>query len=286
VQEEQETNQLLGVSSWLASGLQLEETQSVNYTGPLHVSLKSNYRIKLREFVRRLGGMWSPANRLEVAKRRERLRARIDTFNRTGLMHLRHAEDIEEIPDNIKVLDDEASDDEEDPFLPSAEDLFTGEPELRPLFMPSTLGYEKCAQLKLQRVADKEIALREGQANDALDGLRSGIGEKSFRYRQQLRHAKGKIQSTRARSAIYTVGRELNHYRRVYGFARRALIALGAESAENSERYKPVLLRDLQTSTIIFDLNAPGQRNRRLAWFWSTPGLGEEAENNLLTECE
>jgi len=157
--------------------------------------------------------MWSSANKLEVAKRRERLRARIDTFNRTGLMHLRHAEDIEDIPDNIEVLDDEASDDEDDPFLPSAKELFTGEPELRPLFMPSTLGYERCARLKLQKVADKEIALRKGQANDALDGLRSGIGEKSFRYRQQLRHAKGKIQSTRARSAIHTVGRELNHHR-------------------------------------------------------------------------
>lgn len=230
--------------------------------------------------------MWSQANRLEVAKRRERLQARIETFNRTGLTHLRHAEDIEEIPDNIAVLDDEASDDEEDPFLPSATELFTGEPELRPLFMPSTLGYENCTRLNLQKVADKEIALRKGQANDALDGLRSGIGEKSFRYRQQLRHAKGKIQSTRARSAIHTVGRELNYHRRVYGFARRALIALGAESEEDSEQYKPVLLRDLQTSTIIFNLNAPGQRNNRLAWFWSALVLGEEAEEDLLTECK
>jgi len=201
-------------------------------------------------------------------------------------MHLHHAEDIEDIPDNIEVLDDEASDDEDDPFLPSTKELFTGEPELHLLFMPSTLGYEQCAQLKLQKVANKEIALWKGQANDALDGLRSGIGEKSFRYRQQLRHAKGKIQSTRARSAIHTVGRELNHHRRVYGFARRALIALGAESEENSEHYKPILLRDLQTSTIIFNLNAPGQRNQRLAWFWSTPVLGEEADDDLLTECE
>ena len=201
-------------------------------------------------------------------------------------MHLHHAEDIEDIPDNIEVLDDEASDDEDDPFLPSTKELFTGEPELHLLFMPSTLGYERCARLKLQKVADKEIALWKGQANDALDGLRSGIGEKSFRYQQQLRHAKGKIQSTRARSAIHTVGRELNHHRRVYGFARRALIALGAESEENSEHYKPILLRDLQTSTIIFNLNAPGQRNQRLAWFWSTPVLGEEADDDLLTECE
>jgi hypothetical protein len=32
-------------------------------------------------------------------------------------MHLCHAEDIEDIPDNIEVLDDEAFNDEEDPFL-------------------------------------------------------------------------------------------------------------------------------------------------------------------------
>ena len=230
--------------------------------------------------------MWSPANKLDIAKRRERLQARIDTFNHAGLMHLHHVEDIEDIPENIEVLDDEASDDEDDPFLPSAKELFTGEPELRPLFMPSTLGYKRCARLKLQKVADKEIALRKGQANDALDGLHSGIGEKSFRYWQQLHHAKGNIQSTRAHSTIHTVGRELNHHCWVYGFACQALITLGAESAENSEHYKPVLLRDLQTSNIIFNPNAPGQRNQRLAWFWSTPLLEEEADNNILMECK
>jgi hypothetical protein len=201
-------------------------------------------------------------------------------------MHLHHAEDIEDIPDNIEVLDDKASDDEEDPFLPSTKELFTGEPELCLLFMPSTLGYKQCARLKLQKVANKEIALRKGQANNALDGLCSGIGEKSFRYWQQLRHAKGKIQNTCARSEIHMVGWELNHYCQVYGFACQALIALGAESAENSEHYKPVLLRDLQTSTIIFNLNAPGRGNQWLAWFWSIPALGEEANVDLLTECE
>jgi hypothetical protein len=57
-------------------------------------------------------------------------------------MHLCHAEDTEDIPDNIEVLDDEAPDNEEDPFLPSAKELFTGKPELHLLFMPSTLEYE------------------------------------------------------------------------------------------------------------------------------------------------
>jgi hypothetical protein len=94
----------------------------------------------------------------------------------------------------------------------------------------------------------------------------------------------------RARSRVHVhvqeYMRELNHHRQVYGFAHRILITLWAESAENSEHYKPVLLRDLQTSTIIFNLSALGQRNQWLAWFWSTPALGEKANDDLLTECE
>jgi hypothetical protein len=241
-------------------------------------------RISLRAYVRRQGGTWSRAQKLEVAQRRERLRSRIDSFNRAALSHLRGVDDGTQNADDISPLSDEDSEDEVDPFAPS-EELFTGEPEARALLLPSTVGYVQCHRLRLHKLIDKEIALREGQANDALEGLRSGIGEKSFRYRQHLRHAKGNIESTRARSGIQTVGRALNHHRRVYGFARRALIALAAETEDESTRYKPVTLADLQVSTVIYNTKAPGQRNKRLAWFWSSHVIGETEDTNAMTEC-
>ena len=201
-------------------------------------------------------------------------------------MHLQGIEQLQEIADDITPLTDEDSDNEDDSFRPTYEQLFIGEPESWVLLLPSTLGYEECVRLKLHRVVKKEIALREGQANDALHGLRQGIGEKSFRFREHLRHAKGNIQSTRARSGIQSVGRVVNHHRRVYGFARRALISLAAESEENSTTYKEVSLVDLKASSVIYNIKAPGQRNKNLAWFWSSHVLGEHTDDDVMTECE
>ena len=230
--------------------------------------------------------MWSNAELLEVAQRRERLRKRVDVFNRSAVKYLQGIGQLQNIPGDIAPLNDEHSDEEEDPFRPSYKELFMGEPESRVLHLPSMLGEEECIRLKLGSIMRKEVALREGQANDALQGLRRGIGEKSFRFRGHLRFAKGNIEKTRARSGIKSVSRALNHQRRVYSFARRALISLGAESEEASETYKEVSLADLKASTVIYDINAPGKRNKNLAWFWSTHVMGNHTEDGVMTECK
>jgi hypothetical protein len=193
---------------------------------------------------------------------------------------------LQNTPEDIAPLNDEGSDEEEYPFRPSYEELFIGEPESRVLHLPSILSQEECIQLKLQSIMGKEIALREGQANDALEGLRHGIGEKSFRFRGHLCYAKGNIESTQARSGIKSVSQALNHQRQVYSFERRALISLGAESEEESETYKEVLLADLKASMVICDIKAPGQRNKNLAWFWSTHVMGDHTEDSVMTECK
>jgi hypothetical protein len=72
----------------------------------------------------------------------------------------------------------------------------------------------------------------------------------------------------------------------MYSFVRRALISLGAKSKEDSERYKEVLLADLKASTVIYDIKAPGPRNRNLAWFWSTHIVGEHTEDSVMTKCK
>ena len=236
--------------------------------------------------MRRLGTVWSKAELLEVTQRRERLHKRIDSFNRNAVKYLQGIGQLHNIPEDIVPLNDEDSEEDEDPFRPSYEELFIGEPESRVLFLPSALGHEECLRLKLKRVMKKEIALRIGQANDALDGLHRGIGEKSFRFRGHLHYAKGNIESTRARSGIKLVGRRLNHHRRGYNFARRALIQLGAETEEDSTTYKEVSLVDLKASTVIYDITVPGQRNKNLAWFWSTHVVGDSMEDGIMTECK
>ena len=52
--------------------------------------------------------------------------------------------------------------------------------EKKPVFLPFTIGYERCVKLGLNALVTKEIALREGQANDSLQAIRLAIKEKFF----------------------------------------------------------------------------------------------------------
>jgi hypothetical protein len=241
----------------------------------------------LRAYIRRLHGLWSKADKLEIAKRRARLRSRIDAFNDMAQMFLRGIHRLDDLKDDMITLDDEATDDDDDPFAPPDVDSCVGEAELVALRLPSTLGRETCVKLKLKDIIDKEFSLRKGQANDALGGLRQSIGEKSFMYREHLRHAKGIKQTTRARTRITAVDRTLTMHRCVYALARRALLKLAADSAAVSAEYQPVTRADLKASSIIYNINEPGSRHGKLAWFWSTNKVNSEtAEGELLTECK
>jgi hypothetical protein len=241
----------------------------------------------LRAYIRRLHGLWSKADKLEIAKRRARLRGRIDAFNDVAPMFLRGTHRLEDLKDDMIALDDEATDDEDDPFAPPDLESYVGEAELIALRLPSTMGRDICLKLKLNDIIDTEFSLRKGQANDALGGLRQSIGEKSFMYRENLRPAKGIKQTTRARSRITAVDRTLTMHRCVYALARRALLRLAADSATISAEYQPVTRADLKASSIIYNISEPGSRHSKLAWFWSTNEVNSEAaEGELLTECE
>jgi hypothetical protein len=54
--------------------------------------------------------------------------------------------------------------------------------ENKKLALPANLGLEVCQDGGLHGLVDKEFKLREGQANDALQGLRSALREKSFLF--------------------------------------------------------------------------------------------------------
>ena len=60
--------------------------------------------------------MWSKTELLEVAQRQERLRKRVDVFNRSAVKYLQGIGQLQNIPEDITPLNDEDSDEEEDPF--------------------------------------------------------------------------------------------------------------------------------------------------------------------------
>lgn len=158
--------------------------------------------------------------------------------------------------------------------------------EKKPVFLPSTIGYERCVKLGLQALVTKEIALREGQANDSLQAIRLAIGEKSFRFRKQLRFATSKKKKTRSWDGIHIVGKRIQHHRLVYRQARYALKRLGVDKDKLDCQFRELMDDDLQTSTAVMEPNARGQRKKQLSWIWQTPGMNITNQTTVVNECE
>jgi len=60
-------------------------------------------------------------------------------------------------------------------------------PEHMSIFMPSSLQIADMQRLGLVTMASQELELRQGQANDALEGLRLALGHKSLLFRTKVR---------------------------------------------------------------------------------------------------
>jgi len=54
-------------------------------------------------------------------------------------------------------------------------------------FMPSSLQFADIQRLGLVTMASQELELRQGQANDALEGLRLALGHKTLLFRTKVR---------------------------------------------------------------------------------------------------
>src|ERR1700709_1569277 len=102
----------------------------------------------------------------------------------------------------------------------------------------------------LNSLRKKELALQQGQANEALQAIRIGIGEKSFRFHNNLRPANSKGLKTRAWTLINNAGKKLQQHRLIYLRARQAMITLGASQAL-LETYKELSNSDMNTSTAV-----------------------------------
>jgi hypothetical protein len=193
-------------------------------------------------------------------------------------------------PEDDWIDDAESEDDQEASIAIDLAQLNISGPEgmvaeKKAVYLPSTIGHEACKGLGLTKMVKDELALRQGQMNDALEAVRIGIGEKSFRFRKHLRSSKSKVQKTRSWDAIHTVDRQLVQNSMIYRQARRAMILLGAPKAIR-DRYQELTCNDLHTNTAVQEPNARGQRNQELSWIWRMPGATPTNEQTLLHECE
>lgn len=121
-----------------------------------------------------------------------------------------------------------------------------------------------------------ELTLREDQAARHLSRLRELIADKSFQYSHVIRDAPRKDVSTRARSVIKKLDREITRQCRMYTLCHSRLCILGADD-RTLDKYRLLSKEDVKASTAVLDPNTPGSTNLRLSWIWCAHHAGAGA---------
>ena len=157
-------------------------------------------------------------------------------------------------------LDEGLSGDEEDESeAPSAL------AELVVLPLPSNIKSDKLPP-PLHSLKSTERELRKGQGNDALEGIRIGLANKSLLFQTDVNKSKSTKQSTRAWASVRKAQSQILLHARSYQRAWRALQSIGME--EDQVIYQKLEGKDLVMVKDITIAKRYGQGSNSLAWFW------------------
>lgn len=248
-----------------------------------------SFRLHLQTFIYQKGRYPSRAEKIDIAARRDRLRARIDRF---------HQDAAKYFDDNfLNYLEGDA------PAIPFHQEnqigdpIFTavpiptahgetqgGQPERSRLALPSSLPTDYFQSRGLQTLRDQELALRRGQAHDALQAICLAIGQKSFQFTTNMRHVDPNPSVTRPMAAIQALGRTISAHRRVYARCRTAMQALDIPGADLITTYRVIEDADVKTDTSIEEPNERGAAREKLSWIF-TVFRAHSSGPDYLQEC-
>ncbi|KAG1836908.1 hypothetical protein F4604DRAFT_1602134, partial [Suillus subluteus] len=263
-----------GAATWLASAITLEEAQ-----------------VALLIDVKKLGRRPTDAQKLAIARHRDRLQGQIDEFIRVTVTFLGdQLDEYDKLDLMTMMLDaaelDSAGSSSDDPDWLDDEDrydtLVKFTPKTLVIPLPSNIGIERCAEWGVADLVLQEISLREGQANDALHAIRVNLADKAVLFRTTVRSAKSQARSTRAWARVHSVDKILHLNVQMYSKCRSQLVHLGADDL--LVKLQPLEKADLKATTVVADSNARGQRNSTLAWFWSIDVQGDSTSNDWMNE--
>ena len=227
--------------------------------------------------MRRLGNHPTEVQRLALARRADRLSSEISGFLSEAIAYLGENYS-EEDPLDGSDWDNDSSDDDE------REEIGDQRPDQVRLPLPSMLGRDKCRELGIGDLAQQELQLRTGQANDALHEIRIALADKAVLFRTDVRYASNQAKTTRAWGKVNALDSVLHRHASVY---RRCRIAMTRLDADNDilQRYQHLRDEDLKVTTAAASPNVRGLRNRKLAWFWSIDVPRDTEANDWMSEC-
>jgi hypothetical protein len=284
--DERTTARSKGGATLIGHGLKIEESQYGSQYSGINCKLTIFFRVFLATVSRRLGRNPSMKENIDLAERQQRLQLRIDDFQERAAqlwpvdddeMWLERAVDD---PSNILP-----SDSEEEELFPSSEPITCEGPEKALLLLPSNVGLARCTELGYELFAEQEKALRIGQMNDSLHGLRLAISRKAVIFQEGLRNSRSKNQKTRSWDEITQVDGSVRHHARVYCWAWAAFLRLGADISDVA-RFQPLTQPQLSVTTAQIDLSLRGQRDSSLAWFWLMDIQADGHAAYGMNECE
>ena len=251
-------------------------------------------RHTLRSDIQALGKKPQLKDQTHIQEKREVLQKKIDSFHQQALhlFCLDTTSIIDQSTGTLEVVElDPEESDEEAFFLDEKAEWEEEEAEVPAekvrLWLPSSFMKAERGKMGLGRVEEAEAKLREGQANDALEALRSGLAEKSLRFRTEVKPANSQKTMTRAWDSIHRADKQIKGAVWCYHLAQNALEGLGV-SDELLARYQEIQKKDLKMSRDVVEENRVGQHLSELPWFWRLDSKweGKEKRGEFLKECK
>ncbi|KIO00637.1 hypothetical protein M404DRAFT_89014, partial [Pisolithus tinctorius Marx 270] len=152
------------------------------------------------------------------------------------------------------------------------------------LLLPSTLGIDACQAQGLQNLAEMELKLHTGQANDALHGLCLTLADKAAVFWGVVHTAKSYSMKTWAWDMIHAINVSVKKQAMIYNRCRDAMVALGA-GADILGHYQELHKEDLAVQTAAFSQNAQEHCRTHLPWFWLIDVLRDTESKSWMSEC-
>lgn len=136
----------------------------------------------------------------------------------------------------------------------------------------------------LKSLRSTERDLRKGQANDALEGIRIGLANKSLLLLTDVNKSTSTKQSTRAWSSVRNAQSQIIHHARTYQRAWEAIKSVG--TAEDLAIYQKLDEKDLVVVKDITQAKRYGQGSDNLAWFWRIGPSKDALTGEWMEECK
>ena len=129
-----------------------------------------------------------------------------------------------------------------------------------------------------------ERELRKGQANDALEGVRIGLANKSLFLLTDVNRSTSTKQSTRVWAGVLNAQSQILQHARSYQRAWQALECIGTD--EDMKSYQKLNQTDLVVVKDIAMAKHFGQGSDTLAWFWRIGPSKDSLTGEWMEECK